>query len=219
MSLIVSVKITFLLVIGRFLLRPQLTVGAFNPTSSVKQLRRLAPHQVPSTISYSFGLRKQRQYSGVVSRNVLRGAHSKDTDDIVGDNKSNNSRISCNMKVLGVMGGIGSGKSTACQLLVSEIDVCKERIDADKIAHEVYLPGSAVLTEIVDEFGASLVLPETGELNRKALGQIVFGDPKAMTVSVKYTHILNMHLFLHFLKIMMCDCFMFNDTFLQMLVL
>ena len=174
------------MVLGRFLLRPQLNVGAFNPTSSVKQFRLFLPQQALPMNSFSFGQRKVRHYSQVVSRNVFRAANSEDTDDIVVDHKTDNSSGSCKMKVLGVMGGIGSGKSTACQLLLSEIDDCKERIDADKIAHEVYLPGSAVLTEIVDEFGASLVLPDTGELNRKALGQIVFGDPKAMTVSTNY---------------------------------
>ena len=102
------------------------------------------------------------------------------------DNKSGDG----DMKVLGVIGGIGSGKSTACELLVSQLG-CIERIDANKLGHLVYSPGSDALKEIVSEFGPSLLIGD--ELNRKALGAIVFADPKAMKVSVvlPYENILS----------------------------
>lgn len=82
------------------------------------------------------------------------------------------------VKVLGVCGGIGSGKSAACKILVSELN-CLAHIDSDSIAHTVYEPDSAALKEIVHEFGSDLLLV-SGEIDRKKLGSIVFADINAM---------------------------------------
>ena len=90
------------------------------------------------------------------------------------------------MKILGVCGGIGSGKSTACQLMVDKLG-CVARIDADKLAHCVYEPGSQSLQEIVAEFGNDILLscdPSNdlkAEIDRQKLGAIVFSDPNAMS--------------------------------------
>jgi dephospho-CoA kinase len=75
-------------------------------------------------------------------------------------------------RVLGVCGGIGSGKSSACKLLVAELN-CFAHLDSDSIAHTVYEPGSAAIQQIAAEFGSDLVLAN-GELDRKTLGSIVF---------------------------------------------
>lgn len=99
------------------------------------------------------------------------------------------------MKVLGICGGIGSGKSTACQLMVTKLG-CAGLIDADKLAHQVYEPGSAALDEIIDEFGTDVLFENHGEgneaadddsgrnriIDRKKLGTIVFNDAKSMSV-------------------------------------
>ena len=82
------------------------------------------------------------------------------------------------VKVLGVCGGIGSGKSAVCKILVSELN-CLAHIDSDSIAHTVYEPDSAALKEIVHEFGSDLLLV-SGEIDRKKLGSIVFADINAM---------------------------------------
>lgn len=82
------------------------------------------------------------------------------------------------VKVLGVCGGIGSGKSSACKLLVTQFN-CLSHIDTDSIAHSVYEPNSTVIQEVVAEFGLDLVLPN-GEIDRKKLGSIVFADMNAM---------------------------------------
>jgi dephospho-CoA kinase len=83
-----------------------------------------------------------------------------------------------NVKILGVCGGIGSGKSAACKILVSELN-CLAHIDSDSIAHTVYEPNSVALKEIVYEFGSD-VLYDSGEIDRKKLGSIVFADITAM---------------------------------------
>lgn len=82
------------------------------------------------------------------------------------------------MKILGICGGIGSGKSTACQLMVDNLG-CVARIDADKLAHCVYEPGSQSLQDIVAEFGNDILIG--AEIDRQKLGSIVFSDPNAMS--------------------------------------
>ncbi|KAG6811892.1 hypothetical protein H0H92_005350 [Tricholoma furcatifolium] len=78
------------------------------------------------------------------------------------------------MLVIGLTGGIASGKSSVSKLLAAK----KIRIiDADIISREVCLPGTKVLKKIVKEFGEDILL-ENGYLNRKKLGDIVFNDEK-----------------------------------------
>ncbi|XP_037519654.1 dephospho-CoA kinase domain-containing protein [Rhipicephalus sanguineus] len=76
------------------------------------------------------------------------------------------------MFLIGLTGGIASGKSTVASILVSlGIDV----IDADKIAREVVEPGKPAWVQIRREFGSEVLLSD-GQLNRPALGRIVFSD-------------------------------------------
>ncbi|OXM17031.1 dephospho-CoA kinase [Paenibacillus herberti] len=74
---------------------------------------------------------------------------------------------------IGLTGGIASGKSTVSRLL-------RERgvfvSDADEAARAVVLPGEPALAEVVDVFGAEVLLSD-GKLDRAALGRIVFGQP------------------------------------------
>mmetsp|Transcript_20169 Transcript_20169/g.23027 ORF Transcript_20169/g.23027 Transcript_20169/m.23027 type:complete len:236 (+) Transcript_20169:197-904(+) len=88
---------------------------------------------------------------------------------------------SSSFRVLGVCGGIGSGKSTACKVLVDSCH-CLARIDADKVAHSVYAPGSQAVQDVVTEFGKSILLDEENqmEIDRKKLGAIVFAERSAM---------------------------------------
>ncbi|MCH2171140.1 dephospho-CoA kinase [Myxococcota bacterium] len=76
---------------------------------------------------------------------------------------------------IGLSGGIGSGKTTVADMLKTHGAVV---IDADEIVREVQSPGSPVLAEIAEAFGAE-VLDTNGALNREALGSIVFRDPEA----------------------------------------
>lgn len=85
------------------------------------------------------------------------------------------------MKILGICGGIGSGKSTACRLMVDSLG-CAARVDADKLAHSVYEPGSVALDEIAREFGKDVLEDsDDAQVDRKKLGAIVFNDAESMS--------------------------------------
>jgi dephospho-CoA kinase len=76
---------------------------------------------------------------------------------------------------IGLTGGIGCGKSAVAELLAEHGALV---IDADRLAREVVAVGTPGLAEVVSEFGAEM-LTERGELDRAALGRIVFSDPGA----------------------------------------
>lgn len=76
-------------------------------------------------------------------------------------------------RIIGLTGGIATGKSTVASYL-QELGI--PVIDADHLARLAVVPGSPILTRIVDHFG-SQILTETGELNRRELGKVVFASP------------------------------------------
>jgi dephospho-CoA kinase len=78
------------------------------------------------------------------------------------------------MLIIGLTGGIGSGKSTVTGYFAQHgIPV----IDADQLARELVAPGSPSLNEIIDIFGPSILLPDGG-LDRSQLRRRVFADPE-----------------------------------------
>lgn len=74
--------------------------------------------------------------------------------------------------IVGLTGGIGSGKSTIANLF-AELDV--PIVDADIVAREVVAKGTPLLEQIAQHFGQSILL-ENGELNRPALRQLIFAN-------------------------------------------
>jgi len=77
------------------------------------------------------------------------------------------------MKVIGITGGIASGKSTITNYIQSKgIPV----IDGDKVSREVVMPESEGLEKIKETFGEEYITPE-GFLDRKKLGSLVFNNP------------------------------------------
>ena len=88
------------------------------------------------------------------------------------------------MILVGLTGGIGSGKTTVSTMLAARGAVI---IDADQITRELQAPGSPVLAEIVDAFGED-VLDPSGALDRPALAAKVFGDPEALARLNKIVH-------------------------------
>jgi dephospho-CoA kinase len=88
------------------------------------------------------------------------------------------------MLVIGLTGGIGSGKSTVSGLLAEK---GAEILDADKIVHEIQEPGGPAFQPIVARFGEGVVGAD-GRLDRPALAAIVFNDAEALTDLNKIVH-------------------------------
>jgi len=80
------------------------------------------------------------------------------------------------MITIGLTGGIASGKSTVAEQLRSLGAIV---IDADRLGHRVYEPGTNGFQQVVNAFGHEVVAPD-GTINRRVLGGKVFGDPEQM---------------------------------------
>ncbi len=85
---------------------------------------------------------------------------------------------------VGLTGGIASGKSTVAEMLV---ELGAVLIDGDALAREVVARGTPGLAQVVEEFGEELLTPE-GDLDRAALGRIVFSDESARRRLEAITH-------------------------------
>ena len=88
------------------------------------------------------------------------------------------------MKVIGLTGGIGSGKTTVSQYLAELGAVI---IDADKVGHEVFQPGTEGWNNVVATFGKE-VINAAGEVDRKKLGAIVFNNPEDLQKLTRIVH-------------------------------
>ena len=77
------------------------------------------------------------------------------------------------MLIIGLTGGIGTGKSEVSHILRELGSVV---IESDKVAHQSYEPGTKAHGLIVNQFGED-VLDDSGFIDRKSLGKIVFSDP------------------------------------------
>ncbi|HML95032.1 MAG TPA: dephospho-CoA kinase [Thermodesulfobacteriota bacterium] len=88
------------------------------------------------------------------------------------------------MKVLGLTGNIASGKSTVARMLER---MGARVIDADLIAREVVEPEKPAWVEIVKKFGPGILGPD-GAIDRRRLGEIVFGDEGKRKLLMDITH-------------------------------
>jgi dephospho-CoA kinase len=88
------------------------------------------------------------------------------------------------MKILGLTGGIGSGKTVVGEMFAR---LGAEIIDADQLAREVVEPGQPALEEIAQRFGSDILQPD-GRLDRAKLGGIVFADASARAALNAITH-------------------------------
>ncbi len=79
------------------------------------------------------------------------------------------------MRIIGLTGGIASGKTTVARMLAELGAVI---VDADQISREAVMPGSAALAALVEEFGSDILLPD-GTLDRAQVARTVFCDPAA----------------------------------------
>lgn len=80
------------------------------------------------------------------------------------------------MKLIGLTGGIGAGKSSVSALLAARGAVI---VDADALTRDLQRPGEPVFEAIVARFGAGVVAPD-GTLDRPALAAVAFGDTQAL---------------------------------------
>lgn len=76
------------------------------------------------------------------------------------------------MLLLGLTGGIASGKSLVAHVLK---DLGAHIIDADRIVHDLLQPGQQAFQEVIDHFGKDILLPDNG-IDRRKLGEIVFNS-------------------------------------------
>lgn len=86
--------------------------------------------------------------------------------------------------VIGITGGIGSGKTTVADLFAA---LGVPVIDADELARQVVMPGQAAYEAIVEQFG-NAILMESGELDRRRLREHAFSDP---TVRIRLEEIVH----------------------------
>ncbi len=86
--------------------------------------------------------------------------------------------------ILGITGGIGSGKSTASQIL-GELGAFV--IDADLVAHKIYQPDTPAWREIIEAFGEEVIAPDR-TIDRTKLGPIVFSAPEKLDALNKIMH-------------------------------
>ena len=88
------------------------------------------------------------------------------------------------MRIFGLTGNIGSGKSTVAAMLREEgIPV----LDADRISRVVTAPGGRTYDAVVQAFGRG-ILRDDGSIDRKRLGEIVFSDPRSRDRLERITH-------------------------------
>lgn len=88
------------------------------------------------------------------------------------------------MHIIGLTGGIASGKSTVSAMLAQ---LGAYIVDADQIAHEIVEPGQPAWQEIVTHFSKNILLPD-GRIDRKSLGELIFNNISERTWLEKITH-------------------------------
>lgn len=89
------------------------------------------------------------------------------------------------MIIIGLTGGIGSGKSTVSAYLAENTGI--PVIDADKIAHDITEPGQPTLTRLEEAFGSGIIRAD-GTLDRKKLAGIVFSSQEKKELLDRITH-------------------------------
>ena len=91
------------------------------------------------------------------------------------------------MKIIGITGGVGFGKSSVLNEL--KVQYGAYIIEADKLAHELMEPGKVIYEEIVTAFGEDILCEEEPHvIDRVKLGKIVFSDKKYLDVLNKIVH-------------------------------
>ena len=85
--------------------------------------------------------------------------------------------------ICGLTGGIACGKTTVAQMLAHKGAII---VDADQVARDVVAPNSPGLSDVMNEFGEEII--KNNELDREALGAIIFADPKRRKILEAILH-------------------------------
>lgn len=101
------------------------------------------------------------------------------------------------MRLIGLTGGIGSGKTTVSNYLATTYQL--PIWDADLYAREAVKPGSPVLQQIVDRYGRDILLYD-GNLNRQKLANLIFSNPSERTWVEQQIHPFVRDCFVHNIK-------------------
>lgn len=88
------------------------------------------------------------------------------------------------MKILGITGGVGAGKSTVLSYLKKQYGACV--ILADEVGHMVQEPGQECYKKIVERFGREILCE--GRIDRQKLGSVVYGDRKKLELLNRLVH-------------------------------
>ena len=80
------------------------------------------------------------------------------------------------MKVIGVAGPAGAGKSTVCRMLARRPGI--GHVDCDQLAHATYRLGGPAYLRILSRFGEDILTP-SGGINREKLAELIYSDPQA----------------------------------------
>lgn len=89
------------------------------------------------------------------------------------------------MKVIGITGGVGAGKSSVLELLEKNYRAFVLR--TDEVGHKVLESGTEGYQQVVENFGVEILM-ESGEINRPRLAEIVFGDPEKLAKLNEIVH-------------------------------
>ena len=90
-----------------------------------------------------------------------------------------------NLYLIGLTGNIACGKSTVLAMLSA---LGARTVDADRVTHRLQQPGTPVYQQIVAAFGPGIATAPNGPLDRRKLGEIVFGDPAALARLERIVH-------------------------------
>lgn len=89
------------------------------------------------------------------------------------------------MKIIGLTGGIGTGKSTILRIMENECDAYV--VETDKLAHQLMRQGETAYQRILEHFGAG-ILDDQKEIDRTKLGSLVFADEKELQCLNQIVH-------------------------------
>ena len=89
------------------------------------------------------------------------------------------------MKVIGITGGVGCGKSTVMDFLEETYDALI--LKADSVGHLLMEPGQSCYTQMVEHFGRG-ILKEDGSIDRARVAGIVFSDPEELQIQNRIMH-------------------------------